>query len=244
MSTSRPRRVSRRTAEQLLRGARAGQRGAGGDAVADLLAAAAAPGREDELARQPAALAAFRSARLSPVPQRRRRSVIKSVLATSLTAKIAAVAVVAVSFGGVATAAVTGYLPVHPGPATNAPPAASTTTGTPTRSSPVSAAPVVTTTSAAAPSGDGHASPAPDLVGLCHAYTAGAGNGNALPPAFTDLADVAGGRAKVAAYCASLLRGQHSTPPSHGAPATQHGSTPHPTPPSHPHGASGTRGHQ
>ncbi|HJP79360.1 MAG TPA: hypothetical protein VJ914_34120 [Pseudonocardiaceae bacterium] len=172
---------------------------------------------------------------------------IKSVLATSLTAKIAALAVVALSFGGVAAAAMTGYLPAHPGPASSVAPAGGSATATPTRPSPVGGVPVVTNTSAAQRGGNGddHASPAPDLVGLCHAYTAGAGNGGALPPAFTDLVDVAGGQAKVSAYCATLLRGQNGTSPSHGAPATEHGGAAHPTPtPSHPHGVAGTSGHQ
>ena len=238
MSTSRPRRISRRTAEQLLRGARAGQRGVGPDAMADLLAAAAAPARADELAGRPAALAAFRSAQLGPVPQLRRRSVIKSALATSLTAKIAAVAVVAVSCGGIATAAVTGYLPAHPGPASTPAPAGHTTE-TPGRPSTVGSGPVVGVTSAAERgSGDrGHAAPAPDLVGLCHAYTAGAGGG-LRSPAFAVLVDTAGGEAKVSAYCATLLRGQKGKPPSKGAPGTGHGGAQHPgANPSHATGA-------
>jgi hypothetical protein len=204
MSAHRPHHISRRAAERLLSGEPAGARGAGPDAVADLLAAAAGPGREPELAGEPAALAAFRSAQLAPVPRHRRRPVIRSVLATSLTAKIAAVAVVAVSFGGVATAALAGHHAPRPGPGPTVAPAASGT-ATPAGDRDT------TGPTAAAGTGRGNTgepSPTPDLVGLCHGYPAGAG-GAAHSPAFDYLIDTAGGPAKVPQFCADLLRDRH-----------------------------------
>jgi hypothetical protein len=225
MSTNRTRRFNRRTAEHLLRGAAAGRGVEGTAAVTSLLGAAAAPARDDELAGQPAALAAFRAARLGPVPQPRRRSVIKSALAQSLTTKIAAFAVAAVAFGGVATAAVTGHLSPHTGPTTPVPPTSSH-----------AAAPVQLSTSdnaERATAGGGPAVPAPDLTGLCHAYTAGAGSdhGKALDnPAFTALITAAGGRDNVAAFCAGLLPSASGKP---SGPPTQHDKPTHPTHPSH-----------
>ncbi|HEX3588155.1 MAG TPA: hypothetical protein VHV74_00890 [Pseudonocardiaceae bacterium] len=222
MSTNRPRRIDRRTAEQLLRGTPVDRLGDGTDAVADLLAAAAAPVREDELAGQPAALAAFRSARLGPVPQPRRRSVIKSALAMSLTSKIAALAAALVASGGVMAAAVTGHLAPHSSPGPTVAPATSSHGTAPHR--PDTAGP----TDPAGPSRNGqasHAAPAPDLVGLCHAYAARGGAPD--NPAFTVLFTAAHGQANVATYCASLRHqppGKPSTPVAHRG----HNSTAHP----------------
>jgi hypothetical protein len=228
MSLNRPRRFHRRTAEQLLRGAAAGRGVDGAVAVRSLLAAAAAPARDDELAGQPAALAAFRAARLDPVRQPRRRSVIKFALAP----KIAAFAVAAVAFGGVATAAVTGHLPTHLGP-TPSPPAGSHA---------ASARPS-TSDNAERRGGDGHAAPTPNLVGLCQAFTAGAGaeHGKALDsPAFTALITAAGGRANVATFCAAHSHDAQGKPSTTGEPPTRQGKPTHPT---HPAGPSSHSGH-
>ncbi|MTD57248.1 hypothetical protein [Amycolatopsis pithecellobii] len=108
MSTHRARSVDRFTAEQLLRGEPVVGRGP--DAVRELLSAAAAPATEAELAGEPAALAAFRSAQPFPATRPRRGSIIGS-----LTAKVAAAAVGAVAVGGVAFAAASGTLPANPG---------------------------------------------------------------------------------------------------------------------------------
>lgn len=221
MSAHRPHRITRRTAELLLRGER-GQWGAGVDAVAGLLADAAAPAREAELAGQPAALAAFRSARLDPAPKPRRRSLIRSRLVASLATKTVAATVIAVAFGGVATAAVTGHLP---GPGPRVAPVDRPTT-TPAHSSTVDphTADRATPTATA-----GHGrSPSPDLVGLCHAYTAGGGALNS--PAFTALINTAGGPAKVPAYCATLVHDGHGRSDSAGTPTKHQGKAPHPTP--------------
>src|SRR5262245_39109641 len=101
-------RIDRITAEYLVRGARTGMHGS--DPLAQLLAAAATPARPDELAGEEAAVTAFRAANLARPPQSRRRSMLSTALAKLATAK-AAVAVVAVSGGGIALAAGSGHLP-------------------------------------------------------------------------------------------------------------------------------------
>ena len=109
---------------------------------------------------------------------------IKSaVVAKLLTLKAAAVAVAAVSAGGVALAASTGVLPnplnqtpENPGHSVNAP-------------------------------ADSNGTPSPSLVGLCTAYLAGAGedHGKALEnPAFGALITAAGGTENVDSYCDDL----------------------------------------
>jgi hypothetical protein len=247
MSAHRSRRFDRRAAEQLL----SGEPVTGSPALNDLLAAAAAPARDGEVAGEHAAVAAFRAARFEPVPQRRRGSMIKTVLAKLLTAKIAAAAAaVAVAAGGVAVAA-TGYLPPSFG---------GDSTVVPSNSS--------TATTSASDSSDHHSSgggntgdrgasassvPTPSLVGPCRAYTAGADHGKALDsPAFAALITAAGGRDSVDAYCTTVLAGQHEEPTTtttaeptttsqdHGNPAhgTPHPSTSHPDPGAdHPTGA-------
>ncbi|MFC5663668.1 hypothetical protein ACFP3U_11820 [Kitasatospora misakiensis] len=130
MSTNRSRRIDRDTAEQLLAGAVGGP-SAGQDAsltgpdgstgrtgVARVLAAAAAPATRDDLAGEEAALAAFREARLAPVPAVaaapapvRRRSMATATLTRAFSTKAAAVVLGATALGGVAVAAGTGNLP-------------------------------------------------------------------------------------------------------------------------------------
>lgn len=90
--------------------------------LAELLAAASAPARGHELAREDEAVGAFLAAHESPVPHSQRRSMIKSALAKLLTVKVAALATAVAGVGGVALAASTGTLP---GPLDKASPAAS-----------------------------------------------------------------------------------------------------------------------
>jgi hypothetical protein len=253
MSAHRFRRVDRRTADQLLDGAPDRARAAGSDALSELLAAAAAPAREGELAGEQAAMAAFRAARLASVPQLRRRSMlIKTALAKLLTVKIAATAVTAVTVGGVAVAAATGNLPTQRGDSPTVPPmgTVSATTGQVTHTPSIvsSQAPDTadknatdknpTDNNAADKTNSDSGSPSPSLVGLCRAYTAGAGaeQGKALDnPAFTVLITTAGGTDKVSAYCTDLLGnqpGQSSAAPSTGKPTT-HPTGPPATRPSH-----------
>ena len=106
MSTSHPRRIHRKAAEQLLDGS-AGP-GAGPDQLTRVLAAAAAPGRESERAGEQMAVAAFQAHHLAPVATSRRGQMIKSPLAKLLTTKVLATALAAFTTGGVALAASTG----------------------------------------------------------------------------------------------------------------------------------------
>jgi hypothetical protein len=214
MSTRR-RNLDRHAAEQMLNGVPV----AGGDPLTDLLAATAAPARDGELAGEHAAVAAFRAARLDTALQPRRPSMLTTLLAKLLAAKITAAAVVlAVAAGGIATAAATGYLPTRLGgnPAT-APAHSVTSTTSATPSSARASDDHDATPSPGSPP------PSPSLTGLCNAYTAGAGSehGKALDsPAFRALVTAAGGKDEVDAYCANLHAGQQgeagvtTTPPA------------------------------
>ncbi|MFC0548284.1 hypothetical protein [Kutzneria chonburiensis] len=196
------RRPDRRTAEEMLDGAPA----AGGHPLNALLAVAAAPARDSELAGEHAAVAAFRAARLTSAAQPRR-----PLLAKLFSAKLAAVvAVLAVAAGGVATAAVIGYLPGPLGGNSHvAPPSRTGDPGSSAVAPPPTSHPTTTEhENGAAPTSG---SPSPSLTGLCNAFTAGAGSdhGKALDnPAFSALITAAGGRDKVDAYCADLLAGK------------------------------------
>jgi len=108
MSTRHPRKIGRKAAEELLGGS-AGP-GAGPEQLARVLAAAAAPGRESELAGEEAVVAAFQAHHLVPVTAPRRGQMIKSPLAKLLTVKVLAVSVAAFATGGVALAASDGVL--------------------------------------------------------------------------------------------------------------------------------------
>lgn len=200
MSTNRSRRIDRDTAERLLSRSGVGT-AADHDALAGLLAAAAAPTAEGELPGEQAALAAFRAARLAPVhaPPSRKRSMLTSAPAKLLSAKVAATVLVT-ALGGVAVAAGTGNLPAalggspaHPGrdpgpaPSVAASPRASLGTG----------------------SGSSADVPAA-LVELCRALARDGrtSQGRALAdPRFAPLVTAAGGASRVPGYCAPVLSG-------------------------------------
>ncbi|MGW4210245.1 hypothetical protein ACWEIJ_19810 [Lentzea sp. NPDC004789] len=201
MSTDRSRRIDRRTAEHLLRGAPV----PGHDRVSDLLAAASAPARDRELAGEQVAVAAFRDARLAAAPQRRRPRMLKIALANLLSVKIAGAA--ALTAGGIALAAATGTLPgqhrVEPTTPVNTNVVSTTSVTSPA------------TSKAQEEKRDDHPSPTPSLKGLCQAYTAGAGaeHGKAHDnPAFSALESAAGGADRVPAFCADLLSDQPGKP--------------------------------
>ncbi|MGW3960920.1 hypothetical protein ACWED2_13965 [Amycolatopsis sp. NPDC005003] len=248
MSKQQGRRIDRHTAEQLLRGAPADTP----DALAGLLAAAAAPPRDGELGGEPAAVTAFLEAARHTSPQLPRSpSMIKTMWAKLLTVKVAAAAAAVFTVGGVAAAAATGALPFQAGDAPSPAPAASSHAQAPTG----------TTAEATATHGpDGtrpadQPSPSPSLAGLCQAYSAGdkAEHGKALEsPAFTALITAAGDKTKVDAYCDTLTKAE-ATKPAHptGAPADpgnsengkDHPTAAHPTGPpgTHPSGPPTTR---
>ena len=141
MNTSHRNRISRRAAEQLLDGATGLDSAPGGapggpDPLARVLAAAAAPGREHELAGEQMAVAAFEAGHLESIVNDQRGQMIKSPLAKILTTKVLAATLTVFAGGGVALAASTGSFS-GPGPG------ASLTPG-----------PAATSTSTSAPAGD------------------------------------------------------------------------------------------
>jgi hypothetical protein len=114
MKTRRCQRIRRGTAEQLLHGGPVPVP----DPLARLLASAAAPPQPGELAREDTAVAAFHAARLGPVAASRREQMVTPPLARLLTTKIAALALVLCTTGGIALAAtMTGSSPHRSGPA-------------------------------------------------------------------------------------------------------------------------------
>lgn len=210
MGKHQMRRLDRRAAERLLGGARADVP----DALAGLLAAAAAPPRDDELAGEQAAATAFRlPADHGTLPRPRSSWMIRPALATSRPMRMA-VAVTAICVAsGVAAVAATGHLAMpgggSPVPASS-PTSASATNNPTTTIGPTSVRGVPATERGATERGatqtDG--GPAPSLTGLCHAYLAGAGaeHGKAVQnPAFTALVTAAGGSSHVDAFCTGLL---------------------------------------
>src|SRR5580704_120323 len=110
MNTRHSRRISRKAAEQLLDGAAGRGQGteAGPDQLVSVLAAAAAPGPDNELAGEQMAVAAFEANHLASVANFRREQMIKSPLAKILTVKVLASVLVVGASGGVALAASTG----------------------------------------------------------------------------------------------------------------------------------------
>jgi hypothetical protein len=220
MSTHNPRRIDRRTAEHLLGQAPMGIRNApmglrnAHPPLAALLTAAAMPGRPDELAREQASVAAFRTAHLTQAPRPRRLSVVKTVVMKVLTVKAVAV-LAATTAGGVALAASTGTLPnplAQPARVTSsglstAPPRPEQSRGEQNRGE----HPNSSKGPKPSESPDASKAPMPSLVGLCQAYSTGnkAKRGNSLDnPAFTALLSSAGGKDKADGFCQALLAAQ------------------------------------
>ncbi|MER7702053.1 hypothetical protein ABTX81_04005 [Kitasatospora sp. NPDC097605] len=200
MSTNRSRRIDRDTAEQLLAGAVGGPP-AGRDAsltgpdgstghtgplpsgdrpderIARVLAAAAAPATGGELAGEEAALAAFREARLAPVPAVpaapapvRRRSMATAALTRAFSTKAAVVVLGATALGGVAVAGTSGLTGLgggssepqrHPAaPVTSAASAVTETRSASPTAGGKAVAPSTTAPSTTAPSGGPSSAPA------------------------------------------------------------------------------------
>lgn len=211
MSRTRP--FSYATADHLL---------AGGDVddpalqdLAQVLRAASAPGRAEELTREDAATAAFAAAHLA-IParsHRRRRPLFRAALAGSLGLKLAAAAIAAV-FGGLALAATTGVLPnpLDTVPASSTPgPGRGSATAGPSRT------PYWTPSPGATPTPLG--SVAPQVYGLCKAYL-NAGSADEKNKHLTqELITAAGGADRVEAYCSAVAGTPTPRPkPSTGSP--------------------------
>ena len=200
--------------------------------VARLLAAATAPAGRDELAGEPAAVAAFLAVAHAhpPTPPVLRRARMPSKL---LRAKAAAAVIAAVlSLGGVAAAA-TGLLPAAVQRVTDHTPAGS-------RGDSATDKRPATASNAGSATDKQQAATGPDASGaakdgLCRAWQAGQGDDHGKredSTAFKALAAAAGGADKVAAYCQDVTangsagqgdehRATPSTnpPPSTGPPA-------------------------
>lgn len=197
-----PRWIDRATAERLLRGG-TDARDAGHHRLAGVLAAAAERHQDGPVAGEPAAMAAFRAARLNPDSRPQRQSMIKTALAKVLTVKIAAVCAGVLGVGGVAVAATSGAVP---GPLHF---------GGPSPSDSPRPKPKPTGTPSPRPS---HTAAPPGLVWLCHDYIGKDRDHrrSALDERrFHELTDRVGGkdRDKADRFCDDLLRRWPSAEP-------------------------------
>ncbi|GGR93858.1 hypothetical protein GCM10010169_42880 [Micromonospora fulviviridis] len=208
--------ADRAESERLLDAARAGTPPEpGGDPLAHLLAAAAAPGAPGELAGGEQALAAFRPARAAPAPvpavapRPRHRFRLGAALAGLAATATAGVAFAAVSLDR-------GPEPAPPQPTTSGSTGAGSTgatgPGTPTDSGSGSAGPSggvpSTAPTSGASGGPGRPPTAGQLAGLCRGYLAKSDRQRAQAletPAFADLVTAAGGADRVEGYCLALV---------------------------------------
>ncbi|MGE5290115.1 MAG: hypothetical protein ACM3ML_23605 [Micromonosporaceae bacterium] len=197
MSTRRPYRVTRLSAERLL-GGDPGDPQAGPESLARLLTAVGSVTVPDgEIPGEEAAVAAFRRAHLVPPAQPRRRQMLKTALANALTVKIAAAATAALAVGGVSYAVGTGSFTASFDGARHI-----SHSATSHAKGGLSKIPSINKT----------ATPIQALAGLCNAYLAGSlhakGEGKAQGSAeFKGLIKAAGGTPEKAhAYCRALIR--------------------------------------
>ena len=225
-------RISRIAAERMLSPTWVGW-SVGSDPLADLLAAHAEAARED----QQAGRRAMRGAHRSPIRATRKQPIVRVAIARLATAK-AVVAVIALG-GGVAWAAGTGHMPGvgSSGDHRGARLPAETTAGasaSPTGDSTSTGASTFTgdsTSTGASTSAEPSGTPSASLRDLCVAIDTahGAARARALDdPAFTVLITAAGGKGKVAAYCAPVLAASPGSSSAHpGDPSSdQSASTP------------------
>jgi hypothetical protein len=184
-------RISRKDAEQLLRGVQAGP----AEGLAGLLADAAAPGRPAELTGEETVMTAFRAAPI-PTASGWRPASFRHTFAKVVSVKVAGVILAGTAVGGVAVAASNGSLPIQDGK----PMWSSSTTAT--------KAPepkLIPKTAAPRP----HPAPAPTPKpttprpsDLCRAYLS-----KALDEHKKDLKDLiaaAGGRKKILKFCSQF----------------------------------------
>ncbi|MCD0448243.1 hypothetical protein LO762_03395 [Actinocorallia sp. API 0066] len=196
------RRISRRAAEQMLGGNSAGHDGP----LTDLLAAAASPGRPEELAGEENVMAAFQEAfaQGSPISSAPRRGAHRGVRSSPLpavlsrrsarawTIRVSGAVLVVGAVGGVAIASggVPGRNPVS----------------TPKKPTPSMSAPPLTRKQAPAPVTPAPAA-SPSALELCKALLDGKSRKQLEP-----LIKAAGGRQKALALCKALVTGQGGVP--------------------------------
>jgi hypothetical protein len=242
--------LSRREAERLLDDPTAVP-----SALGTALAAAGAPARANELAREDAEVAAFHTARLSPSPTLRSNFVSPTLLGkrAATRAIVATGAVVALTTGGFALAN-SAHLPTLPGQASDqatesvaksrtsdATGTESTTTEPTATESAVTEAPTTDATTTESPEGES-ATPTPNFEGLCKAFQANdkSAHGKALDSAaFTALATEAGGKDNIATYCVALIgapkeTGRPTDKPTPGKPTARPTQAATPTKPAKP----------
>ncbi|MFC7547368.1 hypothetical protein [Plantactinospora sp. GCM10030261] len=190
------------------------------DGVARLLAAAAAPGRPDELTGEGSALAAFRAARaaqrVTAAASRKRR---RTLAGATLWATAGALAVTA----GIAVAAGNQIIDYRSDSPNSTAPAPAPPVGSRTPGGSVSPEGTTGGSGSASPGGStptpGQSSGSinPSVPGLCSAYLAKdkKDRDKALrTPAFQPLTDAAGGPAEVEEFCLSIASGSpESSPP-------------------------------
>lgn len=206
-------RIDRATAERLLRGESATP-----PQVAEVLAAAAAPARADELTGEGAAVTAFREARVEAAARTRTGRGLRSLIGARAAALVVAAAV---GFLGL-TAGVSALTGSLPGPFSGAS-FGGRPEGTPSAGGPATPGKPAQPNRppAGVTGGPQNAQPSASTVGLCRAYSSktGAPRGKALQsPAYAGLIKAAGGKGKVSAYCAGVLGGKKSGGPKGGEP--------------------------
>jgi hypothetical protein len=225
MGMKRDRRIGQAHAEQLLRGD-----ATVGGGLADVLTAASAPGRPEELCGEDAAAVAFRAARArGRTPELSRRRAVSAV-ATLVTTKLAALALL-VGAGGVAVAASAGVLPAtpwhHQDPNTliTNRPSRQPAVAPPTQPSPSSSG------SAASPDGASLRAVRAACEGLLYSSPPATAD-----PAFASLIAAAGGASHVRPYCTELLDTAPGTATDDPSSGTADGSGGRPEPMPHPTG--------
>ena len=205
--------MDRASAERLLDGDLAGS-AMRDDRLLRLLTAAAAPGRDRELAGEQAAVTAF-TQQLSPTagpaappPPRSRLARLRSFKVLSLAAACSGIGVALAA----ATGVFSGTVPAHSGPAAVRPSATAATSVTrptkarsgPAKRSAASGGGQAVPTAGSVPAGGGATTGvAPQLSALCTDATRTPAD--ILSPAFASLQSTAGGAAEVPDYCAIVL---------------------------------------
>lgn len=194
-------RISRRAAEQMLGGRSAGHQGP----LTDLLAAASAPGRCEELVGEEKVMSAFQEAfsdgpkldLSSAAPRRGAHRGVKTSPLPAVLSRRSARAWTIRGFGVVLAVGAVGGVAIASGGVPGRNPV-----GTPKKATPTMSAPTLTRKQAPPPPAP-HPSASPSLADLCRELIDGESREQLEP-----LIKAAGGRQKALAYCKALVGGQ------------------------------------